>query len=109
MAGGSFTDAKRIEYTGEDFRFTTKGDALYAIALAWPTNGKLVVKSLAVAGWAQRAVPTDTAKTAINREVRPALLTSLTLPTTASSQALRRVLARAPATGRRRSRTGRFA
>ena len=38
---------KRQPFTGEDFRFTTKGDTLYAIALAWPDNGKLVVKSLA--------------------------------------------------------------
>jgi alpha-L-fucosidase len=30
-----------------DIRFTTKGDSLYAIALAWPTDGKLVIKSLA--------------------------------------------------------------
>ena len=30
-----------------DIRFTTKGDALYAIALAWPTDGKLVIQSLA--------------------------------------------------------------
>ena len=28
-------------------RFTTKGDSLYAIALAWPTDGNLVIKSLA--------------------------------------------------------------
>jgi alpha-L-fucosidase len=44
---------KRQPFTGEDFRFTTKGDTLYAIALAWPrpaepgARGKLVVKSLA--------------------------------------------------------------
>jgi alpha-L-fucosidase len=30
-----------------DIRFTAKGDSLYAIALAWPTDGKLVIKSLA--------------------------------------------------------------
>jgi alpha-L-fucosidase len=30
-----------------DIRFTTKGDALYAIALAWPDDRKLVIKSLA--------------------------------------------------------------
>lgn len=30
-----------------DMRFTTKGDSLYAIALAWPAEGKLTVKSLA--------------------------------------------------------------
>lgn len=34
-------------YVPGDIRFTTKGDALYAIALAWPTDGKLVIKSLA--------------------------------------------------------------
>jgi alpha-L-fucosidase len=45
-AGGSFTDTNRKPFTGEDLRFTTKGDALYAIALAWPENGKLVVTSL---------------------------------------------------------------
>jgi alpha-L-fucosidase len=28
-------------------RFTTRGDTLYAIALAWPEDGKLVIKSLA--------------------------------------------------------------
>ena len=30
-----------------DMRLTTRGDALYAIALAWPTDGKLVIRSLA--------------------------------------------------------------
>jgi alpha-L-fucosidase len=44
--GGSFTDTERKPYTGEDLRFTTKDGALYAIALAWPEDGKLLVKSL---------------------------------------------------------------
>jgi len=30
-----------------DIRFTTTGEALYAIALGWPANGKLLIKSLA--------------------------------------------------------------
>lgn len=47
VVAGSFADVKRAPFTGEDFRFMTKGDTLYAIALAWPTEGKLVVKSLA--------------------------------------------------------------
>ena len=47
VVAGSFADTKRAAFTGEDIRFTTKGDTLFAIALAWPTNGKLVVKSLA--------------------------------------------------------------
>ena len=46
-ATGSFTDkAEKKAFTAEDFRFTTKGKTLYAIALAWPENRKLVVKSL---------------------------------------------------------------
>ncbi len=44
---GSFADTKRKDFTGEDFRFTIKGDSLYAIALGQPKNGRLVVKSLA--------------------------------------------------------------
>jgi alpha-L-fucosidase len=43
---GSFTDTKRQPFTGEDIRFTTKGDVLYAIALAWPGE-RLTIKSLA--------------------------------------------------------------
>lgn len=31
----------------DEIRFTTKGNTLYAIALAWPDDGKVVVKSLA--------------------------------------------------------------
>ena len=46
VVAGSFEDVKRAAFTGEDIRFTTKGNVLYAIALAWPGNGKLVVKSL---------------------------------------------------------------
>ena len=33
--------------TAEDIRFTRKGANLYAIALGWPANGKLVIKTLA--------------------------------------------------------------
>jgi alpha-L-fucosidase len=47
IVAGSFADVKREPFTGEDFRFTTKDDTLYAIALAWPANSKLVVKSIA--------------------------------------------------------------
>ena len=34
-------------YTAQDIRFTTKGATLYAIALGWPADGRLVVRSLA--------------------------------------------------------------
>lgn len=36
----------RKQFTPEDIRFTTKGNALYAIVLAWPEDGKLTVRSL---------------------------------------------------------------
>jgi len=47
VMGGSFKDTASKPFTGEDIRFTTKGETLYAIALAWPANGKVVIKSLA--------------------------------------------------------------
>jgi len=43
---GPFTDKRRQPFTAQDIRFTTKGNTLYAIALAWPADRKLVVKSL---------------------------------------------------------------
>jgi alpha-L-fucosidase len=33
-------------YTSDDFRFTQKGDKLYAIEMAWPPNGKAVIHTL---------------------------------------------------------------
>ena len=37
----------RKQFTPRDIRFTTKGATLYAIALAWPEDGVLAVRSLA--------------------------------------------------------------
>ena len=37
----------KLKFDHTDIRFTTKGEALYAIALGWPTEGKIVIKSLA--------------------------------------------------------------
>jgi alpha-L-fucosidase len=47
VAAGSFHDVDTLDYTPEDFRFTTKGDVLYAIGLGWPINGEAVIRSLA--------------------------------------------------------------
>ena len=47
VAAGSFHDTDTAKYTSEDFRFTAKGDVLYAIGLAWPTSGDAVIRSLA--------------------------------------------------------------
>jgi alpha-L-fucosidase len=43
--GGHFKED--FTYTAKDIRFTTKGQTLYAIALGWPTDGRLLVRSLA--------------------------------------------------------------
>lgn len=43
--GGHFKED--FKYTAKDIRFTTKGGVLYAIALGWPADNKLVVKTLA--------------------------------------------------------------
>ena len=51
---GPSTEAKQIpsyqlsqiKFDHTDIRFTTKGDILYAIALGWPTDRKIVIKSL---------------------------------------------------------------
>ncbi len=47
VVGGAFKDTATKGYTAQDIRFTTKGDALYAIALGSPAGGKLTIKSLA--------------------------------------------------------------
>ncbi len=52
VAEGSFHDTDTRPYTPEDFRFTTKGEVLYAIELGWPTQQQAVIHTLktAVAG-----------------------------------------------------------
>jgi len=47
VAAGSFQDTKTQQYTAEDFRFTTKGNNLYAIELAWPSGNEAVIHSVA--------------------------------------------------------------
>ena len=42
---GSFNEG--YTYSAKDIRFTTKGKTLYAIALGWPEDRKLVIRSLA--------------------------------------------------------------
>ena len=46
IAAGSFSDKSKPRFTAEDFRFTTKGETLYAIALAWAEDGKFLIESL---------------------------------------------------------------
>jgi alpha-L-fucosidase len=42
-----FNEGKGKPFTYEDIRFATKGDLLYATAMGWPEDGKLVIKNLA--------------------------------------------------------------
>jgi len=46
VGAGAFHDTDTAKYTAEDFRFTTKGDVLYAIGLAWPATGEVAIHSL---------------------------------------------------------------
>ncbi|MBO9729803.1 MAG: alpha-L-fucosidase [Chitinophaga sp.] len=41
-----FNEGKGKAFTYEDIRFATKKEALYATAMGWPEDGKLVIKSL---------------------------------------------------------------
>jgi alpha-L-fucosidase len=47
VQGGMFGEQKAAEFTGEDIRFTKKGNVLFAIALGWPQSNTLTLKSLA--------------------------------------------------------------
>jgi alpha-L-fucosidase len=49
VAAGSFNDVRTSAYTAQDFRFTTKGNTLYAIELAWPQNRQATIRSLGTA------------------------------------------------------------
>jgi len=44
---GQLNERTQRTYTSEDIRFTRKGDTVYAFALGWPANGKLLIKTLA--------------------------------------------------------------
>jgi alpha-L-fucosidase len=45
VKGGAFKE--NFTYSARDIRFTTKGKTLYAIALGWPDDGKVIIQSLA--------------------------------------------------------------
>ena len=43
---GHHTEGKNKAFTGQDIRFTQKGNKLYAIMMEWPKGGKVSIKSL---------------------------------------------------------------
>lgn len=50
--GGMFKED--FKFSSKDIRFTTKGKTLYAIALGWPEDDKLLIRSLAKTGEADQ-------------------------------------------------------
>ena len=56
VAAGSFQDTKTLDYTAEDFRFTRKGNNLYAIELAWPTGKEAVMHSVSASALKGRQI-----------------------------------------------------
>ena len=44
--GGAFKE--NFHYSAKDIRFTTKGPTLYAIALGWPEDSQITIRSLAL-------------------------------------------------------------
>jgi alpha-L-fucosidase len=48
QARGQFGGARDVgQYTVGDYRFTAKGETVYAFMMSWPENGKATIKSLA--------------------------------------------------------------
>ena len=47
LTNQGFNEDSRKPFTGEDIRFTVKGDILYAIGLGAPVGGELTIKTLA--------------------------------------------------------------
>lgn len=47
FAASTFAEKEEREFTGDDFRFTSKGDTIYAIAMGKPVNGGWLIRSLA--------------------------------------------------------------
>jgi alpha-L-fucosidase len=48
--GGGFSEQSDKGFSAQDIRFTTKGKTLYATALGWPADGKLLIRALAADG-----------------------------------------------------------
>lgn len=46
LTAQGFNESGGKPFSSQDYRFTTKGNSLYAIALGWPENGKALIKSL---------------------------------------------------------------
>jgi alpha-L-fucosidase len=46
LTAQGFNESGGKPFSSLDYRFTTKGNSLYAIAIGWPENGKALIKIL---------------------------------------------------------------
>ncbi|WP_303317228.1 alpha-L-fucosidase [Flavivirga abyssicola] len=46
VKNGHHSEGKNKAFTGQDIRFTQKGNKLYAVLMAWPKNGSVLIKSI---------------------------------------------------------------
>jgi len=46
LSAQGFNEGGGKPFSSQDYRFTQKGNVLYALALGWPENGKALIKSL---------------------------------------------------------------
>jgi alpha-L-fucosidase len=58
VAAGSFHDTETASFTADDFRFTTKGDVVYAIELGWPAGGEATIQSMGSVAMPNRTIVT---------------------------------------------------
>ena len=56
VASGSFHDSETKPFTAKDFRFTSKGNELFAIELGWPNTPETVIHSLSKSGLGGRRI-----------------------------------------------------
>lgn len=47
LSAGSFAELDVKGFTGEDFRFTSRGDVICAFAMGWPSDGEWLIKAFA--------------------------------------------------------------
>jgi len=50
LKNGDAADVRSMAMTEKDFRFTTHGSSLYAIAMGWPENGEFHIRTLKAGG-----------------------------------------------------------
>ncbi len=55
LVEGLASDIRNTDFSSQDFRFTRKDDTIYAIALGWPADQKLNIRTLSLKNTAKKA------------------------------------------------------